>query len=266
MNIKIKLVNVFVVLIIFFLLTVLVRSSVFAQAQTFTFSGNSKESYQCFDEDGSSNVPTDIRDTNGYWLCECEGGGAPSKNGMCGSGTCQGRPGSSGCLAAQAVLKPPALQQLEIWFVRILYVVWALVGTLSFFFLALLGYRYMISRGDVTKITEIRQKIIYYIVGVVLVFLAVPILTTVFRLLGINDEVDCYNVEMPAFQFFHASLCSDPIGAVTGDPCNSGTSGIGLVCDPSQVGEVRACSGATTGIRYFGYTCTEGLIWVYTDF
>lgn len=205
-------------------------ASIQAQQQSGTFSGSDKGSYQCFDANNRPIVPTDRRNSSGQFLCLCNDRSVPLGNQKCGpsgalscvaetnmvvltpsdNGYRVGEPGDPGCLAKVATLKPPTLQILEIWFVRILYIVWAIIGSLSFFYLVVLGYRYMISRGDVTKITEIRQKIIYYIIGVGLVFLAVPILTTIFRLMGINDDVDCYNVEMPAFQFFFAELCTAP--------------------------------------------------------
>jgi hypothetical protein len=217
---------------------------------------------------GQKGEVSDVK-LNGYWLCNCEDGSVPGANGRCGSGTtcpAGSRPGSSGCFATQAVLKPPKLQQLEIWFVRIIYIVWSLVGTLSFLFLIVLGYRYTISRGDVTKITEIRQKILYYIIGLALVFLAVPILTTVFRVMGINRDVECYNVNMPGFQFFFADLCTDPNGSVT-DPCDAediindirrGVTGdTRLAC--SQRGQTKSCSGL--GSVLVKFCCTNSQVW-----
>jgi hypothetical protein len=198
-----------------------------AQVQTVPFSGGNKSSYQCFSGTGQPTEPTDQRDSSGYWLCPCnsdtdgDGNGDVPFNGRCpGSSTCTdpdnpnstGAPGDPGCLPVRSVPKPPTLQQIEIWFVRIIYIVWTLVATLSFFYLVVLGYRYMITRGDVTKITEIRQKIIYYFVGFIIIFLAIPILSTVFRLLGVNSNVDCYNVNLGeiGFQFFFTDLCTAP--------------------------------------------------------
>jgi hypothetical protein len=239
------------VLVLFFLNVSLLgfKTTVFGQAQDFNFSGNSRESYQCFDENNDEVEPTNTRDTTGRWLCPCRDGSIPSSlTGRCGPAgdLCDSGefPGDPGCFAEQAVLRPPKLQQLEIWFVRILYVIWAFIGGLSFFYLVLLGYRYMISRGDVTKITEIRQKILYYFIGFILVFLAVPILTTVFRLIGINNNVNCYNVEMPAFQFFFADLCTSPIGI--DDPC---TIVPGNACSSDLAGRVTSTCSAT-GVRY----------------
>jgi len=217
-------------------------NSIQAQVQGPSFEGNTKDSYQCFNPTtGESEEPSDVKDFRGYWLCFCNDASRSAPNPdtfKCGPAgdTCDKDegPGDPGCFAEQSVPKPPTLQQLEIWFVRIVYAIWALVGSFSFFFLVVLGYRYLISRGDVTKITEIRQKIIYYIIGFVLIFLAVPILTTFFNLLGVNEDFDCYNVEMPGFQFFFTDLCTDAGGAALDDPCSAPGSAVGLLCNPGS--------------------------------
>lgn len=250
---KISLLILFVVVLNATLL--LFKPTVNAQIQDTDFSGNRIESYQCFDQRGNvSDVPPDAqKDVSGYWLCNCEDGNPPdSRTFKCAEDLTNpgchppnepdeyGRPGDPGCFAARSVLKPPKLQQLEIWFAKIIYIVWALVGALSFFYLIFLGYKYMLTRGDITKITEIRQKIIYYIIGFVIVFLAVPVLSTIFRLLGINRDVDCYNVDMPGFQFFFADLCTDPNNAIANqvlsDPCSVDPDDvIGKICGRNVV-------------------------------
>lgn len=232
---------------------ILPKEFVFGQAQTGNFSGSDINSYQCFDANNRPIEPTTRTNASGQFLCPCKDGTNPNVFGRCSGETkCEnpddtsrpGEPGDKGCLAAIATLKPPTLQILEVWFVRILYIIWAIVGSLSFFYLVVLGYRWMLTRGDVTKITEIRQKIIYYIIGVALVFLAVPILTTVFRLLGINDNVDCYNVEMPAFQFFFADLCTAPnLAYYCENPDKFQT---GLACQVQ--GQTGLCNNLTNGV------------------
>lgn len=227
MKIHLKNNQKFLVLALTFIMLSFFTSVVKAQFQEEEFSGGKKSSYQCFDPNTnqpSEDLVSDVQ-LNGYWLCKCNDGAKsdPGRNGICGdaSADCSGLPGSNGCTAQQATIKPPKLQQLEIWFVRVLYAIWALVGSLSFIYLMVLAYRYVITRGDVTKITEIRQKIIYYFIGLAVVFLAVPILTTVFRVLGINRNVECYNVQMPAFQFFFTDLCTDPDGTIATNPCSA---------------------------------------------
>lgn len=247
-----------------------------AQVQDGSFSGSSKSSYQCFDSRGNQVEPTDIKDISGYWLCPCNQDPQlpSSQTGKCGPVTAScdttkgARYGDPGCPAVRSTLKPPTLQQLEIWFVRIVYVLWGFVAAFSFFFLVALGYRYMITQGDVTKTTEIRQKIIYYIIGFILVFLAVPIITTIFRLLGVNNNVGCYNVNMPGFQFFFTDLCTDPLNKVGGElasnPCAiSGGSIDGIVCAQEEIGRSYTCRGnqrvSHTGAAISNdivYTCT----------
>ncbi len=257
-----KLIKIFASITVSFMLLLGTMTTINAQAQDFEFSGNKKSSYQCFDVDNNPTEPTDRRDANGYWLCPCEDGNAPNPTTFrCGSGSpsrCNGTPGTDGCFVVRSVLRPPKLQQLEIWFVRIVYLIWALVGTLSFFFLFVLGYRYMISRGDVTKITEIRQKIIYYILGFGLVFLAVPILTTFFNLLGINSNVACYNVQMPAFQFFFANLCTvSSDNTSLQNACRSQTLD-GVPCSGSDYPRSVSCqSGSSVRV----YLCNSSLVY-----
>lgn len=199
-----------------------------AQFQDINFSGNSASSFQCID-------PRTGRIT----------GATPFKNAATGKWECTG-----GYLASY---KPPKLQQLEVWFVRIVYAIWALVASLSFLLLVYLGYQYLISQGDVTKITVIRKRIVNYIIGFALVFLAVPILTTTFRLMGINEEVDCYDeINMPAFQFFFRDLCTATSGSVAancssfginaGDACLSGSPGV--VCNNGGTVTSYSCIGS----------------------
>lgn len=229
-----------------FAFAALFLTSTKAQFQDFDFSGNSADSYQCFDQEGTElNVSIIQDDATGYFFCDVDGDG--NWDNLVGSSSFE----------RQAVLKPPKLQQAEIWFIKILYVVWALVAGLSFFYLVALGYQYMISRGDVTKITYIRQRIINYGVGFALVFLAVPILSTVFRLMGINQAVACYRVDMPAFQFFFADLCTDPIGAQCGDLLSRPQGITDLACPTN--GETKICTDASGATRV-EYRC-NGNIW-----
>jgi hypothetical protein len=161
-----------------------------------------------------------------------------------------------------AYLKPPALQQIEIWFVRILYVIWAFVGSLSFLLLVYLGYQYMLTRGDVTKITYIRQRIINYGIGMVLVFLAVPILGTFFRVLGVNGDVQCYSFEtLPRFQFFFPELCTDPKNVLVSDPCSlPDASGFACAVEGENSKQCQVNDGGGVGETLF-YVCTSEKIW-----
>jgi hypothetical protein len=168
--------------------------SIQAQTQDFDFSANNPEcvAYQCLGADG--NVDSSIKP---QWKTE----GSDSTRGKCI------------CPTGLAVLKPPKLQQLQIWFYRVLYAIWGLVAGFSFLMLVYLGYRYMLRGGTSDQeLVKLRKDILNYVIGFALVFLAVPILSTVFRLMQINDDVQCYRVNMPGFQFFFEDLCTDPIG------------------------------------------------------
>lgn len=182
---RILVITLFILFVVQFLF---LSSSVQAQFQETPFSANDQQcnSYRCPEREGTSPTPSYNVASE---FCECT------------------YPNGDTIIA---FVDPPALQQLEIWFVRIVYAIWAFVGSLSFLLLVYLGYQYILTRGDVTKITEIRQRIINYGIGTVLVFLAVPLLGTFFRLLGLNAEVECYNFEtLPRFQFFFPTLCTE---------------------------------------------------------
>lgn len=236
---------------LFFIISfIVITPVVFAQIQQDPFSGNNPDSYQCFRKDGTLLPGGSVQfdSAAGEFFCIDEESGE----------------------RIRAVLKPPAFQALEILFVRVVYAIWALVATFSFLLLVYLGYQYLISRGDVTKITEIRKRILNYIIGFALVFLAVPILTTIFKLLGVNDQVQCYqglsgsnNVGI-AFQFFFTDLCTDPNDSQFAD-CDDLTRGsissstigqlTGLACPVN--GEPQTCDTAS---RTYIFRC-EGNIW-----
>jgi hypothetical protein len=225
-----------------------------AQLQDFNFSGSNAESYQCFDRRGNQlMVPIEYSNAVGFFYCNINGvsGYQPCEDGIFD-------PEGPDC-DIRAVIKPPALQQLEIWFVRIVYTIWAISASLSFLLLVALGYQYLISRGDPTQIKAIRERIVKFFIGFILVFLAVPILTTVFRLLGVNDAVQCYSGLVSdagiGFQFVFPDLCTDPEGdfadELLANPCNvSLTEAEGRLCSP--IGSGDAC--VTAGYRF---VCVE---------
>lgn len=198
-----------------------------AQIQVDDFSGNDPNSYQCLEKDGTVAVGvTPYKDTQtGYFVCDLSTG------------------------TERAVLKPPTLQQIEFWFVRIIYAIWALVGTFSFVFLVYLGYQFMLKRDTSdTQLVDLRRRILNYIIGFALVFLAIPILTTFFRLLGINERVDCYNVNMPGFQFFFADLCTDPRLVIVSNPCSFAENATGYACNSLTDSVPAVCSTVIPGV------------------
>jgi len=227
------------------LFLIFLTTNVKAQLQVFDFSGNNNESYQCFDEFGDRvNVSIYKNSNTGFYMCR----------GI----NVDGIPGDD-----RAFLKPPALQQIEVWFVKILYVIWALVGSFSFFLLVVLGYQYILRGGTTdTQLVELRKKIINYIVGFILVFLAVPILATIFRLLGVNTQAACYDVNMPGFQFFFTSVCTGnetylrnvclTPGAVLPDGLACGVPGTTVYCRNLTDGAITSgsfyCPTGSTGI------------------
>ncbi len=217
-----------------------------AQFQDFDFSANSSScsSYQCRDVSGGSSQL--IYDSSKQ-LCQC-----------------LYKDGSGAIISTEkALLRPPKLQQAEVWFVRVVYIVWGLVGSFSFLMLVYLGYQYTITRGDVTKITAIRQRIINYVLGFILVFTAIPILTTFFRVLGLNGDVKCYQFDtLPRFQFFFPELCTDPKGLMVGDPCNfSQPDASGYACAPE--GQTHTCNQVGGGAvpAFDTYECSGG-VWI----
>jgi hypothetical protein len=197
-------------------------TSSYAQLQEVPFSANDSScaSYQCF----NGEVP---KYDSGKKLC------------MCGD--------------ELAYFKPPTLQQLEIWFVRLVYIVWAIVGSFSFLMLVYLGYMYMLKGGTSDQaLVDLRRRIVNYVIGVILVFLAVPILTTFFRFLNIDGGVECYKFATSGeitFKFFFPELCTDPLNVIVSDPCNfQNGSADGFACPTN--GKEYKCSIDDFEFRY----------------
>jgi hypothetical protein len=197
-----------VLIVIVFLVTL--GYPVFVSAQA-NFSGNNPESYECFDRSGSSLESDPIKDdVSGAMYCEMNGqaGYQPCVGGVYDQG--------SSCDPA-AVLKPVPLNQLEIWFVRVVYAIWSIAVIFSVLGIFVIGYQYMVSRGAPEAMAKVKDRIAKFIIGFCLIFLAVPILNTIFRLLAVNDSVECYqgltgggnNVGI-GFQFIFPDLCTAP--------------------------------------------------------
>jgi len=202
-----------------------------AQAQTdvngkvVEYSGNSAYNYQCFDSAGNL-----LKDAVGN-IVNARG---PNQDGKF---TC-----TYAGVTYFATPIPPKLQNVQFLVVKIVYAIWAFMAGISFVFLIGVGYDYLIRGGTSdTELTKLRKRISNYIIGFVLVFLSLPILTTVFNVLGVNTKVACFNVAMPGFQFFFSNLCTDPNGSITKNPCVNTTSAEGFACGGSK-GEVYACN------------------------
>lgn len=188
--------------------------SVSAQLSSSVISGNDASSYVCPGEDPG--LP--VLDSSGNCAAQdkrCRT--LPYLDSATGYYVCKSEDSDT---IVRATLKAPPLQQLELWFRRILYAIWAIVGSFSFVMLIYLGYQYMIRGGTSDQeLVKLRKAIINYVVGFALVFLSIPILTTFFTLLGINKNVACYDVAMPGFQFFFPELCTDPNDTYVNNPC-----------------------------------------------
>lgn len=202
----------FLLLLLSLLCFINFTQTVSAQFSSSVLSGNDPASYVCPGEDpglpvksaddtcsaadGKCRTLPYLDSTSGYYVCKSDTG------------------------IVRATLKAPPLQQLELWFRRILYAIWAIVGSFSFVMLIYLGYQYMIRGGTSDQeLVKLRKAIINYVLGFALVFLSIPILTTFFTVLGINKNVTCYDVAMPGFQFFFPELCTDPNDTYVNNPC-----------------------------------------------
>jgi len=242
------------ILLFAILLILFLPSIVLAQFQTVPLSGNNPGSYQCIGFDspgpGANAITRDAEISNGRIVCN----GVFDKNGN----------------VVAPILKPPTLQQLEIWFVRIVYAIWAIIATLSFVMLIYLGYRYMLRGGTSDQeLVKLRKDIFNYVIGVILVFLAVPILTTIFRLMGINNSVQCYNVLNSevgiGFQFFFPELCTDPRMSIVSDPCSLGRSRAnGMPCNEPGY-ETPDCAFSPRIPDRAYYVCNQQRVWEYRE-
>lgn len=109
---------------------------------------------------------------------------------------------------ADALPLPPSLRQIETWFVAVLYLLWGFAGIFFTVTLIYLGFQYMTSQGDSGKIGDIRKRFQQWFIGFALVFLAYPVLNTVFSVIGINTCLT-KDIQLPGFQFFFEQALPD---------------------------------------------------------
>lgn len=114
-----------------------------------------------------------------------------------------------------AILKPPQLQILQVWFVRILYVIWGVSGVVFTFILISIGMQYLLSFGNVDAVGQVIKRFQKFVVGLALVFLSYPLLATFFQLLPLNEDTCYADVQMPGFQFFFPNACIVETGTTT---------------------------------------------------
>jgi len=163
------------------------------------FSGSDCQSYQCpqlqnqnlLDDTGhtDANCPPGVQERDNNFYCEYESDDGVTK-------------------LRNAIPVPPQLRQLEMWFVRLLYALWALSGIFFTFVLIWIGFQYMTSFGNEVALAEVIKKFRNWMIGLGLVFLSYPVLNTFFRMLPIDQSQSCYaDLSLPGFQFFFPNAC-----------------------------------------------------------
>jgi len=110
-------------------------------------------------------------------------------------------------VSRDAIPNPSSLRVLQIWFVRIIAVVWGLSG-IAFTGLAIwIGFKYMTSFGNEYQLGKVIEDFRKWMVGLAIVFLSYPFLVTFFRLLPLSNS-KCYDeISLPGFQFFFPEVC-----------------------------------------------------------
>lgn len=121
---------------------------------------------------------------------------------------------------------PPTLTQVEVWFVRIIYIAWALAGIYFTGVLMYIGFLYLTSMGNDNATADAIRALRKWIVGVALVFLAYPALNTFFAILPLNTDISCYEEiksVLPGFQLVFPNICTNTSTGVTpgSDACKA---------------------------------------------
>lgn len=118
-----------------------------------------------------------------------------------------GRAELSEIIERQAIPEPPTLTIVQVWFVRLLYIVWGISGVVFAFILIGLGFKYMTSFGNEVAVGDVIKGFQRWLVGLALIFLSYPLLATFFALLPISNSTCYSDIEMPGFQFFFPEAC-----------------------------------------------------------
>lgn len=148
------------------------------------FAGSNINNYYCLARGGNPAPAVTVED--GDYVCDYDGDGIGE---------------------ARAVPKPPSSQQLQIWFVRLLYVIWAVAGIVFTLVLIGIGFQYMTSFNNEVLLADVIKQARKWFVGLALVILAYPMLNTFFNILGLRDSACLNALELPGFQFFFSSAC-----------------------------------------------------------
>ena len=195
-----------------FFVTVLLPTSSVAQG----FSGTSASSYSCVGVSPAA-TPDTVCPTGDKPPCGTRSASdraCPCFDTTTNKFICGWKCVGSGCTVLttrDALPKPPQLRQLEVWFVQIVYALWGFAGVTFTLTLMGLGLMYMTSQGNPEKIAQVRNSIGKWAIGFALVFLAYPILNTVFSVIGLNPCLT-EEIQLPGFQFFFETAV-DPTGA-----------------------------------------------------
>lgn len=110
-------------------------------------------------------------------------------------------------IVRDAAPKPPQLRVIEIWFVRIVAILWAFSGIAFTGLLMWIGFKYMTAFNNEYVLGEVIKDFRKWMVGLGLIFLSYPFLTTFFRILPLSNS-QCYeDIALPGFQFFFPTVC-----------------------------------------------------------
>lgn len=159
--------------------------------------------------------------------------------------------------------KPPNLVDFQPLVVRLIYFVWIGSGVVFIFGFMYIGYIYMTSAGDVQKQGDLRQKAVYLVGAIILLFASQPIATILMRTV-VTSNNQCFQgiSDTPGFTFFFSEVCDSDVALK--DPV---ADGIGGVCDvTAQPNDPAGCFGAIqlnfngNALNVPAETCEPGLV------
>lgn len=84
-------------------------------------------------------------------------------------------------------MEPPTVAELLTTIVKFINYAYFFGGFIFLAILTLLGFTYMTSRGDSDKIEEVKRRMGYLVVGMILLFLSYAIVFFIFTALGVKD-------------------------------------------------------------------------------
>ena len=116
--------------------------------------------------------------------------------------------------------QPARLREVQDVIVRLIYIAWALGIPLFGISAAVVGYQYMFAGSSEQKQQELRKRVGYIIVGVIIFLATYPVANFMMGLF-VTSQSDCYaHIDTPGFTFFFPNVCS---GEVYGKCCTSDT-------------------------------------------